>query len=348
MFTRISTDVTAATVNNLVFLIEAGGGTFERVPQDDGTEMVVAHFPGDPPPEEVPAAGAEFPWMPIARGELGVQEGHNLRITEYFTTTTLGAQPDSVPWCSAFANFCIRRSGVAGTNSALARSWLKWGEDADDFAPGCIVVLSRGDPTKGHVGFYVGRDGADRIQLLGGNQHDSVNISSFDVRTVLAKKIPVDAAVTGDAPPTAVPPPANAGAINLDSVPSGRRAIAQHVIDAFANAGFGTSQQATALANAIAESRLDPNAHATSNEDSVGLFQLNRRGGLGTGRSVAELLDPDTNIAIIVAEAKKVADFVNAPSLRAAVDAFVRKIERPKDQEGEMAKRLEIAERLLA
>jgi len=118
--------------------------------------------------------------MPIARDEIGVAEGQgDPRISQYFATATLGPQPSSVPWCSAFVNFCVTRGGATGTNSALARSWLSWGQNAASLLPGCIVVLSRGSPALGHVGLYVGDDGQGSIRLLGGNQHNSVNISSF-------------------------------------------------------------------------------------------------------------------------------------------------------------------------
>ncbi len=47
------------------------------------------------------------------------------------------------------------------------------------------------------------------------------------------------------------------------------------------------------------ESGGNPRAHTvTANEDSVGLFQLNRAGGLGTGYSVGELADSTTNATI--------------------------------------------------
>ncbi len=64
----------------------------------------------------------------------GVEElpgaAHNPRILEYHRTTTLGhgaASKDETPWCSSFVNFCMVMSGFRGTNSASARSWLKWG-----------------------------------------------------------------------------------------------------------------------------------------------------------------------------------------------------------------------------
>ncbi len=55
------------------------------------------------------------------------------------------------------------------------------------------------------------------------------------------------------------------------------------------------------LAYAIiaAESSFDPRAHALSAiEDSVGLLQLNRRGGQGTGYSVEQLMDPQLNLRL--------------------------------------------------
>src|SRR4051812_41527914 len=117
MITETYTDVTAATVDIIIRLIEADGGTFKRLPQPDGAETIVAQYDKDPEP----ITASEFPWMPIARGELGVHEGVNsTRIEEYFTATELGPQPDSVPWCSAFVNFCVQKSGQQGTRSARA------------------------------------------------------------------------------------------------------------------------------------------------------------------------------------------------------------------------------------
>jgi uncharacterized protein (TIGR02594 family) len=85
-------------------------------------------------------------------------------------------------------NFCVTEAGVQGTRSKAARSWINWGREAGDFFPGCIVVLERGSPPKGHVGFFVGTE-AGRIRLLGGNQSDRVSIASFDADKVLARRL---------------------------------------------------------------------------------------------------------------------------------------------------------------
>ena len=140
------------------------------------------------------------PWMKIAIKEIGVKEvpgsGDNPRIVEYLKTTTLGKpdnENDETSWCSAFVNFCIKKSGIKGTNSAWARSWLKWGrelkeEDSMEDWKGCICVLERGE-IYGHVGFLTDWND-NRVKLLGGNQADAVNEMWFPVERVLAYRVP--------------------------------------------------------------------------------------------------------------------------------------------------------------
>ncbi|MBK9175273.1 MAG: TIGR02594 family protein [Flavobacteriales bacterium] len=129
-----------------------------------------------PPPEE-PA------WMTIARMEVGIQEypdaQHNPRIIAYLRSTTNPASSDETPWCSAFANWCMAQAGTSGTGSARARSWLTWGRALSSPRPGCVTVFRRGnDPNAGHVAFFVAKRGAF-IDVLGGNQRNSVRISSY-------------------------------------------------------------------------------------------------------------------------------------------------------------------------
>jgi hypothetical protein len=119
--------------------------------------------------------------------------------------------------------------------------------------------------------------------------------------------------------------------------------MANLIYDRFREAGFDDNQARAAVANAVAESGLNPNAHNTRGEDSVGLFQMNRNRGLGTGYSVDELKDPETNIALAIDAAKRSKDFVSASSVEEATEAFVRDVERPKDKAGAIAKRTQIA-----
>ncbi|MDO6762361.1 TIGR02594 family protein [Agarivorans sp. 1_MG-2023] len=130
-------------------------------------------------------------WYRIAYDEMinGVAEipgaQHHERILEYHSSTTLKATTDEVPWCSSFVNWCLLASGLGGTNSAAARSWLNWGIELSQPALGCVTVLSRGtNPSHGHVGFYSGYENG-QIALLGGNQRDSVNISLYSADRVL-------------------------------------------------------------------------------------------------------------------------------------------------------------------
>ncbi len=183
---------------------------------------------------------------------------------------------------------------------------------------------------------------------------------SADLQTALdttaALVDPAAAAVLDDTPtpPLTIsnpdqsqPPPTGRVKTSGSPIPAGRESIAAKIVTAFQNAGLGKFQQATGLANAIAELNLNPNAHAAVGEDSWGLFQLNRNGGLGKGHNPDELVDPDRNIAIVLAEAMKFKEFTLAGSLDQAVSAFVRDVERPSDIPGQVAHRLAIAQKLV-
>jgi len=88
-------------------------------------------------------------------------------------------------------NWSLAQVGIPGTGSALARSWLDWGESLDEPVPGCIAVLSREDPGgwKGHVGFFLRAD-AEYVYLWGGNQLDEVREHFYPLANVLAYRWP--------------------------------------------------------------------------------------------------------------------------------------------------------------
>ncbi|MGQ9921950.1 MAG: NlpC/P60 family protein, partial [Desulfobacca sp.] len=147
-------------------------------------------------PTEPAVEITEWPWLKIARQELGVKEspgsGDNPRVVEYLKSTTLGRpdnENDETPWCSAFVNWVLKQAGVEPrTNSAWARSWLNWGVATDDPIPGTIVVFARGQ-NAGHVAFYLDED-EDRIQVLGGNQGNAVTIAWFSKANLLGYREP--------------------------------------------------------------------------------------------------------------------------------------------------------------
>jgi uncharacterized protein (TIGR02594 family) len=154
-------------------------GYWRHVHRSDGLDGFASHK--YLMPVSAVAPGDRFPWMPIARGELGVSRfsgtPDNPRIVEYLRSTTLdhaSASQDETFWCSAFTNWCVEKAGLAGTDSAWARNWLKWGKKLTEPVEGCIVVYSRGDG--GHVGFFISQT-STTIQTLGGNQGDAVTIA---------------------------------------------------------------------------------------------------------------------------------------------------------------------------
>lgn len=137
-------------------------------------------------------------WLAVALEEVGTKEipgaEHNPRIIDYHKTTTLKATEDEVPWCSSFANWCMKQAGIKGTGSAAARSWLTWGRPLSTPVYGCVVVMRRGkNPGAGHVGFFMGEIGSDYIRVLGGNQGDAVNIANFKRSSVLGYCWPLTA-----------------------------------------------------------------------------------------------------------------------------------------------------------
>jgi uncharacterized protein (TIGR02594 family) len=154
---------------------------------------------GDLGVEEMPVCGGAIPtWMHIALGEMkrGIREvsgtQHNPRIIEYHKTTTLQAGRDESAWCSSFTNWCMKQSGLAGTDKANARSWLDWGSEITQPRYGCVVVLWREDPSswKGHVGFFLAHRNAKKMLLLGGNQGDSVSIAAYPRHRLLSYRWP--------------------------------------------------------------------------------------------------------------------------------------------------------------
>jgi uncharacterized protein (TIGR02594 family) len=147
------------------------------------------------------AADRETPWMRVARAEMGVRAFEpgrsNPRITEYHAGTNAEGYDDKASWCSSFVQWTLAGVGIAGTGSALARSWLAWGDALGAPRPGCIAVLWRDDPQswKGHVAFFVREDGDD-VVLLGGNQLGAVCEQRYPRSQVLSYRWPAAPSAT--------------------------------------------------------------------------------------------------------------------------------------------------------
>lgn len=117
--------------------------------------------------------------LDVARGELGTREirgsQDSPRVLQYHQATTLKARNDETSWCSSFVNWTMKQSGIEGTHSAAARSWLGWGtavpKDAAHVKPGDVIVFPRGNnPAQGHVAIVEAVLADGRVKVIGGNQ----------------------------------------------------------------------------------------------------------------------------------------------------------------------------------
>lgn len=137
----------------------------------------------------------------IAARELGqkeIQGGENPRILEYWRATDTKVSSDETPWCAAFVNWVLMKAGIDGTFSPLAKSFLHWKGGnpikIQNAMRGDVVVLERAKPhpTFGHVAFFDSYDAPiNTIRLLGGNQSNSVSISSYPVTRVISILRPI-------------------------------------------------------------------------------------------------------------------------------------------------------------
>ena len=140
-------------------------------------------------------------WLDHAWGDFGVAEiagsRDNTRVVRYYADVGHPqVDNDEVAWCAAFLGACLERADIGSTRSLMARSYLDWGQRADEPRYGAVAVLSRGsDPTLGHVGFLIGETPADII-LLGGNQNDSVSVQAFPRARLLGLRWPLASTVT--------------------------------------------------------------------------------------------------------------------------------------------------------
>jgi hypothetical protein len=71
-------------------------------------------------------------------------------------------------------------AGLNGTDSAWALDWEDWGESLADPEVGAVVVFSRKSATEngGHVGLFLSDKGKS-VEIIGGNQGNSVSITTF-------------------------------------------------------------------------------------------------------------------------------------------------------------------------
>ncbi len=137
--------------------------------------------------------------LEIARAEIGVKEipgvKNNPRILHYANRAGLNwVKNDETSWCGIFLGFCVaeipefmRPEGPRHL-AATARQWLNYGApvEIEKAKPGDIVIFWRNsiDSWQGHCTIFVEKSGS-KIKCLGGNQSDSVKITTFSKSRIL-------------------------------------------------------------------------------------------------------------------------------------------------------------------
>ena len=113
-------------------------------------------------------------------------------IQEYMKNGGVNLDPAVTAWCAGIVNAALAQQGIKGTGKLNARSFMEWGQGVDEPAKGDIAVFSRGDPNgwQGHVGFFDGYGDDGSIRVLGGNQSNAVNVSSYPADRLLGFRRP--------------------------------------------------------------------------------------------------------------------------------------------------------------
>lgn len=133
-------------------------------------------------------------WLELAKKYLGEHElagakDDNPFIVECFKHTTYQAIHDEVPWCAAFVCKVLEDCGYKSTKSAAANSYLTYGRPTS-LVPGAILVFHW--PSGGqHVTFLNKVINETLVECLGGNQSDSVKLTTFNSAYIKAIRWPL-------------------------------------------------------------------------------------------------------------------------------------------------------------
>lgn len=93
------------------------------------------------------------------------------------------------PWCGMFVADCLTRFNYPiPKHFYRAKAWLDYGKKIDEPCHGCIVIFDR--KGGGHVGFVVGKNRANQLLVLGGNQSNQVSIQPFNNDRILGYRLP--------------------------------------------------------------------------------------------------------------------------------------------------------------
>lgn len=133
------------------------------------------------------------PWLPVAIGELGIDErNEEKRVREYHAqgggSSKWGGE---VPWCASFIGWVLKQAGIKGSGAASARSYCKWGDDVlnqSKIPAGAIgVIAGNRGANSGHV-FFITDDDGTWVKTVGGNQSSKSEDNGGEVTRSKIKK----------------------------------------------------------------------------------------------------------------------------------------------------------------
>jgi len=132
-------------------------------------------------------------YLQIARSHLGLKEiaglKHSPTIIKWLVNLKAWWRDDETAWCGVFVAACLQEALLPYPKLFMrAKAYLEYGERLDKPCLGCIVIFDR--KGGGHVGFAIGKDHANRLIILGGNQGNQVSVMPFDTGRVLGYRMP--------------------------------------------------------------------------------------------------------------------------------------------------------------
>lgn len=157
----------------------------------DALRQEPGRAPSSPPPplwavERMP------PWMAEMNRRAGFHEVRdNAALTTFLKLGRFLGNPKDLPWCGDAVETCVAKTlpdEPLPSNPFFAQAWAKFGRDVGNPIIGSIGVI-RWTGSTGHVGIVAGVSG-DRVNLLGGNQSNAINVSSFPRSKFIAFRWP--------------------------------------------------------------------------------------------------------------------------------------------------------------
>lgn len=147
----------------------------------------------DRPAVKVPEPKAKMPpWMAELHRRMGLHEVRdNAAVIAFMKIGRYLGNPRDLPWCGDAVESAIAKTLPAEplpSNPFWAQGWAKFGVDASGPLVGSVGVI-RWNARSGHVGFVAGVSG-DKVNLLGGNQSNAINIRSFPRSKFIAFRWP--------------------------------------------------------------------------------------------------------------------------------------------------------------